>query len=364
MHQPSPVPELRIATPTDRATCRAMIRVGSRSFFAASIILPGSIREPAYALYAFCRLADDAVDEQGGSMAAVRELSDRLDLIYAATPADHPVDRALADVVRRYGLPRPLLDALIEGLAWDATGRTYETLDDLYDYGARVAGTVGAMMTLLMGRRDADVIARACDLGVAMQLTNIARDVGEDARNGRLYLPRRWLRDEGIDPDAWLLDPVFDERLGRVVQRLLDAADDLYACAVAGITELPLACRPGIHAARLLYAEIGRELERLGGNSVAMRAVVPGRRKLWLLGRAVAAAVIGDRRPHMPCLGAVRFLVDAVVHAALPRGYGAPPPSEASVDARVGWVVDLFARLAERERPYSPPAARNMSEPA
>ena len=125
------------------------------------------------------------------------------------------------------------------------------------------------MMTLVMGQRSPEIVARACDLGVAMQLTNIARDVGEDARAGRLYLPLSWLREAGIDPEAWLAKPVFTPEIAAIVQRLLDAADVLYARATLGIANLPLACRPGIYAARALYAEIGRELERGGLDSVS-----------------------------------------------------------------------------------------------
>ena len=114
-----------------------------------------------------------------------------------------------------------------------------------------------------MGQRAPDIVARACDLGVAMQLTNIARDVGEDARAGRLYLPLSWLRDAGIDPDTMAGEACFSPpEIAAIVQRLLDAADWLYGRATLGIAHLPLACRPGIYAARALYAEIGRELER------------------------------------------------------------------------------------------------------
>ncbi|TVQ33811.1 MAG: phytoene/squalene synthase family protein [Geminicoccaceae bacterium] len=346
-------PENRFASPEDIAICKAMIREGSRTFYAASVVLPQPVRDPAYALYAFCRMADDTVDQHEATLAAVAILRERLDGVYDGTPSAHAIDRALADLVRDFSLPRALLDALIEGLEWDATGRRYETLEDVYAYGARVAGTVGAMMTVLMGRRDPNVIARACDLGVAMQLTNIARDVGEDARIGRLYLPREWMRDAGIDPDAWLVEPAFDDRLAEVVQRLLDAADALYDCAVRGIAELPLVCRPGIHAARLLYAEIGRELERLGRDSVSMRAVVPARRKAWLLLRALVATVLADDRSHRPCLDEVRFLVEAVATAPLPPGWGVVRPSEGSIDDRVGYVIDLFTRLEQLERPVA-----------
>ena len=132
-----------------------------------------------------------------------------------AGPQNIGVDPALAAVVQRFDMPRELLDALLDGFYWDTTARRYETLQDVQDYGARVAGTVGAMMAVIMGVRGEAGMARACDLGVAMQLTNIARDVGEDARNGRLYLPRQWLREAGVDVDAWMLAPVFDERIAR-----------------------------------------------------------------------------------------------------------------------------------------------------
>ena len=110
----------------------------------------------------------------------------------------------MADLMRRCAIPAALPEALLEGLAWDAEGRSYETIDELFDYAARVAGAVGVMMALIMDVRSPQALARACDLGVAMQLTNIARDVGEDARLGRIYLPRQWLREAGIDADAWL----------------------------------------------------------------------------------------------------------------------------------------------------------------
>ncbi len=190
----------------DLEVCRAMIRTGSLSFHAASRLLPASVRDPALVLYAFCRIADDEVDEVAtpDKAHAVLRLRDRLDQIYAGRPRNAPCDRAFAAVVDTFDMPRTLPDALLEGLAWDACGQRYDTLSGVLDYSARVAAAVGAMMCVLMQVRDADVLARACDLGLAMQLTNIARDVGEDARAGRLFLPLDWLRLEGVDPDAFV----------------------------------------------------------------------------------------------------------------------------------------------------------------
>ncbi len=337
----------------DLAACRRLLRHGSRSFFAASLLLPGTVRDPACALYAFCRLADDAVDlcgEAGDRDAAIAELRERLDLAYAGRPAAIPADRALSHTVRDYGIPRTLLEALIEGFEWDASARRYEDLPALQAYAARVAGAVGAMMALLMGVREPDAIARACDLGAAMQLTNIARDVGEDARAGRLYLPLSWLREAGIDPEAWLAQPVFNAALAAVVRRLLAAADLLYARVDAGIAKLPQECRPGINAARLLYAEIGREVERNCFDSVTRRAVVPASRKLMLLLRAFRPLRLASVGVLAPAIVEAEFLVAAV--AASPVAVHAFSVSNPwwKFGPRTVWVIDLFERLERDER--------------
>lgn len=299
----------------DIAICRETLRLGSQSFYAASLILPRDVREPASALYAYCRLADDAIDDGGDSSIAVRELHARLDSIYAGAPQDNPIDRAMAAVVRHYYIPQTLPAALIEGFEWDVAGRRYQSLSELYDYAARVAGTVGAMMAMLMGVRAPDVLARACDLGVAMQLTNIARDVGEDARAGRLYLPLDLLSEQGIDPDQWLERPEFTPALGRVVEQLLGAADGLYGRSMFGIAQLPVGARPGIYAAARIYAEIGRVIERRGLDSVADRAVVPRSRKIALLAHSLLSTVRPRVRDYAPPLRQVKFLVDAAASA-------------------------------------------------
>jgi phytoene synthase len=338
------------ATRSDIDACRALLRQGSRSFHAASKLLPARVFEPAGSLYAFCRLADDEIDDavDGRSLekmtpdAALARLQQRLDAAYAGTPRNHPVDRALADMLSASRMPRTLPEALLEGFAWDAEARTYETLPDVLAYAARVAGAVGAMMTVLMGRTEAATVARACDLGCAMQLSNIARDVGEDARAGRIYLPRAWLRAEGIEPASFLADPVYSPGLGRVVQRLLGVAEQLYRRADSGIRQLPLSCRPGIGAARLMYAEIGHEVARAGCNSIDRRAVVSGRRKLALLAQSTLRALVPGGVARLAPLEETRFLVEAVTHAF-------PEPVDAGA-GRVAWAIELFARLDDRDR--------------
>ena len=344
------MPSLDTDYAADLAACRAMLRGGSRTFSAASRVLPRRVSEPATALYSFCRLADDAVDQDGGKTAAIARLRERLALAYDQRPFPVAADRAFAEVVHRFGIPRLLPEALLEGLLWDVEGRRYEDFSALKAYAVRVAGAVGAMMSILMGARKPQLLARACDLGVAMQLTNIARDVGEDAREGRLYLPLQWLRSVGIEPQTWLARPVYSEALGMVVQRLLDEADILYARSSVGIAGLPFSCRSGIHAARLLYAEIGREIERCGCDSVSRRAVVSSGRKAVLLARSIAVLANANRGLEVPALAEAQYLIDAVVAAPAPR----PSRSEkrdgalVALEGRMVWLIDLFEQLERR----------------
>jgi phytoene synthase len=337
--------------PADLAACRALLRGGSRSFHAAARLLPHAVAESASVLYAFCRLADDAVDLQRGTL---EELRERLARAYDGDPLPIPADRALAAVVARHAIPPALLEALLEGFAWDAEGRRYADLPALHAYAARVAGSVGVLMALLMDTRAPEALARAADLGVAMQLSNIARDVGEDARAGRLYLPLDWLTEAGIEPQAFLAHPLHSPALAGVIARLLAEAEALYDRAAAGIALLPPKCRPAIGAARLLYRAIGRTAGRPGFDPVASRAVVPASAKLLMLARSFAVAPQArsfailpraEAASAGPPLPAVRFLLDAVPAPFPPRR--ASRPIE---DGRAAWLLDLFERMQRRER--------------
>lgn len=325
----------------DMEHCRAAIRTGSLSFYAASKLLPRSVRDPALALYAFCRLADDEVDEGDRKTAAVLRLRDRLDLAYAGRPENSPEDRAFAAIVEEFDMPRALPEALLEGLAWDAMERRYETLSDVRAYSARVASAVGAMMCVLMRVRDKDALARACDLGVAMQLTNIARDVGVDARAGRIYLPIEWLIDSGMDPDEFLADPQFSAPIWRIVKRLLDQARQLYVRSQAGINSLPMSARTGIWAARLIYDGIGAEVRRNGYDSINQRAHTSRLQKLGWLTQAAGQTAGSILMPKSPLLYAaslpeVAFLVEAAGDRSLPQ-------------RRTQAVLDVLAELTLRE---------------
>lgn len=344
MHMPSP--DLARLCAADRAACRRSLGNGSKSFAAASLLLPGTVREAATALYAFCRVSDDLVDEEGGADGAIAELRGRLARAYEGDPDDDPVDRAFAEMVARFSMPRALPEALIDGLAWDVAGVVCESVSDLYAYAARVAGSVGAMMAVLMETRSPAALARACDLGVAMQLTNIARDVGADARAGRLYLPRVWLREAGIDPEVWLREPVFTPSIGDVVTRLLALADQLYRRADAGIYRLPLSCRPAIFAARHIYREIGCEVARRGHDSVSARARVTSWRKVALIGKALAHSLRrGSAGIELAPIDETAYLVAAAAQPGPPR-----PDRPGPIATRLLWAAELLLVLEARRQ--------------
>ena len=182
----------------------------------------------------------------------------------------------------------------------DVQGRRYETLEDTLLYAYHVAGVVGVMMAQVMGVRDLATLERACDLGLAFQLTNIARDVVEDARNGRLYLPAAWLREAGMaaDPRA-VADPACRDRVAIVVLRLLDVAEVYYRSARFGLARLPLRSAWAIAAARGVYREIGRIVRRRGARAWDARAAAPAPRKLALLLRGALVA-LASRWPARP----------------------------------------------------------------
>jgi phytoene synthase len=329
--------------PDDLDHCRAVIRTGSLSFHAASKLLPAKVRDPALALYAFCRLADDEVDEGSDKGGAVLRLQERLDLAYAGRPLNAPEDRAFTAIIEEFDMPRTLPEALLEGLAWDAVERRYNTLSEVRDYSARVAAAVGAMMCVLMRVRDADALARACDLGVAMQLTNIARDVGEDAREGRIYLPLDWLAEAGMEPEDFMRAPMASPEVRRMVQRLLSEARRLYLRSESGIACLPRGVRTGIFAARYIYAAIGAVAARNGFDTVNTRARTTGRQKIALIGTSALRAGGSMILPRSPILFAkpleeVRFLVAATADQTQ-RSQG-----------RTGALLSVLAELKARER--------------
>jgi phytoene synthase len=286
-------------------TCRAILAHKSRSFRLAAQLLPAACRDDAAVVYAWCRRADDAVDERPRpeQAAAVAALRAELDLIYAASGTGvvivDPIVGAFADVVRRRHIPRFYADEHIEGKAMDQRDERYAAMADLYRYCFRVAGTVGLMMCHVMGVEDPAARVHAAHLGMGMQLTNICRDVAEDWGRGRLYLPETLLADVGalaqVNAEAARAGAPLPEAarklLAPVVRTLLADAERFYRSGERGLGALGWRCALAVDAARRVYGGIGDEVARRGHDVFAGRAVVSWPRKLWLLGGCLGRAL-------------------------------------------------------------------------
>src|SRR6185503_2702556 len=178
-----------------------LTRKSRSNFFYAFLLLPRAQREAIFAVYAFCRLVDDAVDEGMDRAAQRRELArwrEEIARVFGPEPTTHPAAERLREAVRQFPIPRPALEEIIAGVEMDLDRATYETFDDLYPYCYRVASAVGLCSIAIFGYRDPRAQDYAINLGVALQLTNILRDVQTDARMGRVYLPQEDLRRFGV----------------------------------------------------------------------------------------------------------------------------------------------------------------------
>jgi phytoene synthase len=272
--------------------CRWMIRKGSKSFSLAAKLFDSETRDAAFFLYGWCRYCDDQVDD-AGKTASQDQLAKRIKALKEDTAAAfsfaeqrEPVFVALQYIVHRYGIPAHYALELIEGMAMDARGTRYNSLKELLLYCYRVAGTVGLMMSHVMGLRDESALKHAADLGIGMQLTNIARDIIEDAAMGRIYLPLSWLQEAQI-PAAEVAAPEYREKLAMLSLRLLREADRYYRSGDAGLWYLSFRSACAVSAARQVYSEIGSLLLRKGARAWDQRIYVTGSLKLWVVIRGV-----------------------------------------------------------------------------
>lgn len=296
--------EARVAAREDAApfaSAEQAIAAGSRSFAAAARLFDRDTRVAAVLLYAWCRHCDDVVDGQtlGHGARAVEDAGARLDRLYdrtrralAGERGDEPAFEALRWVVHRHGVPAAHPLALLDGFAMDVHGARYRTLADTLRYCYHVAGVVGLMMARVMGARDDATLDRACDLGLAFQLTNIARDVADDARLGRVYLPEDWLAEAALAPAAAAAALAADAERPEVRAlraRLVAAAEPYYDSALAGVARLPFRSAWAVAAARAVYRDIGRGIEAgRAGRVVVGRACRAAR----VAGAALAAATL------------------------------------------------------------------------
>lgn len=285
----------------------ASIKQGSKSFALASRVLPPALRDDASMLYAWCRYCDDVIDGQimghdqiadyktGQSERLERLRADTADAL-AGKPTDNPVYAGLARVIATHSIDHKHPFDLLKGFEMDASERVYATIDDILDYSYHVAGVVGVMMANIMGVRDAATLDRASDLGLAFQLTNIARDVVDDARADRVFVPQELLRAAAAPVDAGsLAQPEHWPAAHAAACAQLDIAERYYDSAKVGIRELPFRCAWAISAALSVYREIGQSLRKAGPEGWQGRVSASKGRKIALALGAMGPAITRGR---------------------------------------------------------------------
>jgi phytoene synthase len=297
---------------TDRpalvAHARASIARGSKSFAAASRLFDRETRERVWLLYAWCRACDDLADAQdfGGRLGEQEDADLRLArikeltaLAFAAEPTGDPAFDGFGVVARECGLTRAMADDVIAGFALDAADWRPRTERDLMQYCYHVAGAVGVMMAVVMGIAPDDdpTLDRACDLGLAFQLANIARDIEEDDAAGRCYLPLEWLVEADIPPGEQM-KPHNRPQLTAIVGRLVRIAHAHECSARIGAGRLRLRQRWAVLAATGIYGEIATEVERRGAHAWDHRTVVGDLHKAGWIARAALRAL---RPPPKAC---------------------------------------------------------------
>ena len=281
---------------------REVIQQGSKSFRAASQLFDPLTRERAWLLYSWCRYCDDVADGQTygfgrGVRGNVGILRGKTRRAVAGEELPELPFRALKQVLSECPIPARFIEDHLRGFSLDEAGWQPQTTEDLHRYCYYVAGTVGCMMAVVMGvpADDDETLERAADLGVAFQLSNIARDIREDSETGRCYLPLDWLAESGTDQAA-LMQPENRPALTGMVRRLVDSAIAHEDSARRGVPELPFRSRLAVLTALRIYGAIGRRVVELGPAAWDRRVSIGKVRKLTFLAPSLVEALVSVRR--------------------------------------------------------------------
>lgn len=290
---------------------RASIARGSKSFAMASQLFDPETRDRATLLYAWCRHTDDVIDGQvfgEGRNDDTRPPAERLadverltEMALAGHPTGYNAYEALARVVRETAMPPQYPLDLVHGFRIDMEERPFRTFDDTLAYCYHVAGCVGVMMAIIMGVSpdDQPTLDRACDLGIAFQLNNIARDVLEDAMNGRRYVPDDWLASVDLTPNSFAF-PANRRQLARLVSRLVFAAEEYEASARFGTSVLSWRAAWAVLAASRIYGGIGRKVRDAGAEGLENRMSTSKAEKLRAVSVALTETMGRSRRWPVP----------------------------------------------------------------
>lgn len=280
------------------AESRAVLAKHSKSFAMAGRLLSPTCRDDAAVLYAWCRRADDAIDECSAADAPERLLALRaeLEMVYSGTRPKEATLESFQDLVRRYAIPIQHPQALLDGFGMDLGVVRLMTIDELLLYSYRVAGVVGLMMCPVLGVRDPAALQHAADLGIAMQLTNISRDVKEDWQRNRLYIPEEILTSAGLAGLGTRLGQPLPEEarqgLTSAVRAVLELADKYYLSGDLGIPFLPPRAAFAIRTARKVYSAIGTGLRRRNCDPLQGRVVVARHEKIRLVMQALIEELV------------------------------------------------------------------------
>lgn len=288
--------------------CEGVTRLHARSFYFAAKFLPRRKQRAVYPIYAFCRHVDDEIDETGerdeaAAVIVVRKWEERLKKVYrtAEAPASPSESRdtvgrdpangyrnqvflAWEDLLRTYHIPREIPLDLIRGVLMDTTTKRYQTFNQLYVYCYRVASTVGLMSSEILGYADREALRYAEAMGIAMQLTNILRDIKEDARMGRIYLPREDLERFGVT-EKEILAGEFSDDFRELMKFQIARARKYYRRGEKGIRYLEKDSRFCVLFAARIYAKILDEIEKLDHNVFVTRAHTTRGQKLMAIPR-------------------------------------------------------------------------------
>ena len=261
------------------------ITKGSKSFSLASLFFSRQQKEAAWLLYAWCRYCDDVIDHS----TAPAEAQENTKMLIAETQKcysgaslnEHPWS-GLNQIIHQYKIPQKYPLDLLRGFKIDADGQKIKTIDDLLDYCYCVAGTVGLMMCHIMQVDRPEALKHAVDLGHAMQITNILRDIREDHLMGRLYLPEDFLAEQNLNPQNFF-DEANRPQLKKVADRLNQLADQYYVSGLKGLMYLPWRSAWAVIIALFVYRDIGRQIKAQGISAFDQRTIVSGARKFFLL---------------------------------------------------------------------------------
>lgn len=268
-------------------TAKAITKKFAKTFYFCSKFLPKEKQLAAYSIYSLCRISDDTVDEQGNALnpEKINEIKSKIESAYKKTALNDNLLLAFQDTVEQYCIPKKYFDELIEGMRMDLNKKTYKTFEELYTYCYRVAGVVGLMMVKILGYKNKSAEKYSVDLGIAMQLTNILRDIKEDYLRGRIYIPRDEMERFKVS-EKQLYKEVVDQNLIKLLKFQIVRARSYYKLSENGINMInDLRSRFVVCAMKNIYAGILNSIENNKYDIFSRRAHVNLLGKLAITGK-------------------------------------------------------------------------------